>query len=182
MMFSMKMLRSIFSMSQEKLANKLNVSRSTIAMWEAEGSNPDKDHLLSMASLFGVSVDFLINTADNTERAVSDWPKDLDEDYENARDDQERRYMLLSYGVDKDHFGEYRRLFINSSGNTVKESNSYFPLSRIERDIIDTIRYYGGQPYIAKLVKLYYIADDNDKMVVQQVLSRYEDKISENVG
>lgn len=182
MMFSIKMLRSVFHMSQEKLANKLNVSRSTVAMWETEGSNPDRDHLLSMASIFGVSVDFLINAADKTERAVAKWKKDLSEDYENARDDQERRQLLLEYGVDEEHFSDYKRLFINSSCDPINASTSYIPLSKIERDIINTIRYYGAQPYIAKLVKLYYIAEDRDKELVQHLLSRYEEKISENVG
>ncbi len=55
-----KQLRTEAKMSQERLAAQLNVSRSTIAMWETGGSNPDKEMLAKMSKLFGVTVDYLL--------------------------------------------------------------------------------------------------------------------------
>lgn len=41
-----KQLRSKKGLSQEKLAEKLNVSRSAVAKWEADGGIPEIDNLL----------------------------------------------------------------------------------------------------------------------------------------
>lgn len=40
-----------------------------------------------------------------------DWHPSISEDYENARDDDERRHILLSAGYDKAHESEVKRLF-----------------------------------------------------------------------
>lgn len=55
-----KALRSRQGMSQVKLAELMRVSRSTIAMWETGGSEPDHCALLRLADIFGVSVDELL--------------------------------------------------------------------------------------------------------------------------
>ena len=39
------------------------------------------------------------------------WHEDMNEDYRNARDDDERRQILLSFGYDKAHEAEVYRLF-----------------------------------------------------------------------
>lgn len=40
-----------------------------------------------------------------------DWHESVAEDYENARDDDERRRILLAAGYDKAHESEVKRLF-----------------------------------------------------------------------
>lgn len=47
-------------MSQEKLAEKLNVSRHSISNWEREVSSPDMHSLVEMTELFGVSLNQLV--------------------------------------------------------------------------------------------------------------------------
>ncbi len=39
------------------------------------------------------------------------WHEDMNEDYRNAKDDNERRQILLSFGYDKAHEAEVYRLF-----------------------------------------------------------------------
>lgn len=51
------------------------------------------------------------------------WPDDLAEDYRNARSDDERRRMLLDWGVDDAHQQEARRLF-NSPETDVKPKDA----------------------------------------------------------
>lgn len=46
--------------SQQDLAKALNVSRSTVSMWETGASDPDTDSLQKIASYFSVSVDYLL--------------------------------------------------------------------------------------------------------------------------
>ena len=47
-------------MSQEELANRLNVSRQTVSKWEVGESTPDMEKLVAISDLFGVSLDELV--------------------------------------------------------------------------------------------------------------------------
>ena len=55
-----KQLRSDKGLSQEKLAEKLNVSRSAVAKWEADGGIPEIDNLIQLSSVLGISLDELV--------------------------------------------------------------------------------------------------------------------------
>lgn len=54
-------LRKQKSLSQEELAEKLNVTRQTISKWELGQSKPDMDKLLELSKLFNVGVEELTN-------------------------------------------------------------------------------------------------------------------------
>lgn len=47
-------------LSQEKLAQKLNVSRSTVAMWENNSNEPDHKTLIKIATILNISIDDLL--------------------------------------------------------------------------------------------------------------------------
>lgn len=53
-------LRQKSGWSQEMLAEKINVSRQTIAKWEKGLTRPDVDQIITLASLFQVTTDFLL--------------------------------------------------------------------------------------------------------------------------
>jgi transcriptional regulator with XRE-family HTH domain len=53
-------LRKISGMTQEQLAEKLNVSRQTISKWESGGSSPDLESIVKVSKLFHVSLDDLL--------------------------------------------------------------------------------------------------------------------------
>ncbi|MBP3603407.1 MAG: helix-turn-helix transcriptional regulator [Lachnospiraceae bacterium] len=55
------MLRKSRGMSQEELAEKLNVSRQAISRWEMGTAQPDVQNVLQISKLFGVTADYLIN-------------------------------------------------------------------------------------------------------------------------
>ena len=57
-----KKQREIKEISQRKLADLLGVSPSTIGMYEQNRRSPDKDMLLKLATIFNVSVDYLLGT------------------------------------------------------------------------------------------------------------------------
>ena len=59
-MMNLKDLRKEKGWTQDKLAKKMSVSRSTIAMWESGKSNPDNTDIVNLAKLLGVSVDILL--------------------------------------------------------------------------------------------------------------------------
>lgn len=54
-------LRKKEKMSQEQLANKLNISPSTVGMYETAKRQPDNEMVTKIANLFNVSTDYLLD-------------------------------------------------------------------------------------------------------------------------
>ncbi|MCL2217720.1 MAG: helix-turn-helix domain-containing protein [Defluviitaleaceae bacterium] len=63
-MHRLKELREQHRLNQEKLAIKLNVSQSTISAYEVGERTPDLETLKSIASLFDVSMDYLVGISE----------------------------------------------------------------------------------------------------------------------
>ena len=56
-----KKLRKDNNMTQEDLADKLNVSRQTISKWETNVGVPDIDNIKAICNLFNISTDELLD-------------------------------------------------------------------------------------------------------------------------
>ena len=54
--------RKLKNLSQEALAEQLEVSRQAISKWESDGAVPEVDKLIALGKLFGVSVGWLLGT------------------------------------------------------------------------------------------------------------------------
>lgn len=54
-------LRKSNGMSQENLAEKLDVSRQAISRWESGAAMPDANNILQLSKLFDVTTDYLLN-------------------------------------------------------------------------------------------------------------------------
>ena len=61
----LKELRKQNKMTQHTVAQKIGVSRSTVAMWETGQNEPDNQTLLELAMLFNCSVDYLLERTEN---------------------------------------------------------------------------------------------------------------------
>lgn len=59
--------RKRLGLSQEELAEKMNVSRQAVSKWESNQSIPEIEKILQLSSLFGVTTDYLLK--DETENA-----------------------------------------------------------------------------------------------------------------
>lgn len=68
-------LRKAREMTQEDLAEKIGVSRQSVAKWEAGDSLPDIDRCRSIAEIFGVSLDDLTNYEPEDNMGLSVPPK-----------------------------------------------------------------------------------------------------------
>lgn len=68
-MFSerLKRLRVEKGITQKELADRLHISRSTIAGYESLGKEPDGEKLCALADFFGVSVDYLLGVTNSRE-------------------------------------------------------------------------------------------------------------------
>ena len=53
-------LRKQKGLSQEEIANRLNVSRQTISKWEVGDSTPDMEKLIAISDMFQISLDELV--------------------------------------------------------------------------------------------------------------------------
>ncbi|MBE6053892.1 MAG: helix-turn-helix transcriptional regulator [Clostridium sartagoforme] len=57
---NLRKLRKENNLSQEKLAEKLNISRQAISKWESGKAYPDIDNLILLRDIFNVSLDELV--------------------------------------------------------------------------------------------------------------------------
>lgn len=75
-----KELRSKKKWTQAELAKKINVSQQTIGSWEVGRAEPSSDALSTLAKLFEVSVDYLLNGKEGYQKEWSnsfDKPNDM---------------------------------------------------------------------------------------------------------
>lgn len=56
----MKLLRKQYGFTQEQIAEKLGVSRQTIAKWERGECLPDIENVIALADIYEVTVDSLV--------------------------------------------------------------------------------------------------------------------------
>lgn len=59
-----KKLRLNSNMTMDILAQKLNVTKSRISMWENNGTVPREEVLIQLSKLYGVSIDYLLGNED----------------------------------------------------------------------------------------------------------------------
>ena len=72
-----KEARKQCGLSQEQLAEKMAVSRSAVAKWEANNGLPDVDNLKALAKLLNVSVDYLLDDGEVIDELVMREPYNL---------------------------------------------------------------------------------------------------------
>ena len=65
-------LRKSNGMSQEELAEKINVSRQSVSKWESAQSIPDLDRIIQLSQLFGVTTDYLLKDEMDVEQPAED--------------------------------------------------------------------------------------------------------------
>lgn len=80
----LKWLRNEAKLTQQELSNILEISRSTLAGYEAENKQPDYETLKIIADHFNVSIDYLLGRTDNpllSEKKKDETAKTLTDDF-----------------------------------------------------------------------------------------------------
>lgn len=72
-----KEARKQCGLSQEQLAEKMAVSRSAVAKWEANNGLPDVENLKALAQLLNVSVDYLLDDGEVIDEVAMREPYNL---------------------------------------------------------------------------------------------------------
>lgn len=94
---NLKSLRQSRGMTQEQLADFLNLSRSTIAGYEARNRQPGFEHLVIIAEFFQVTIDYLLRG------------------YEDELD-----ISIKENSLDQEVLQSYRKLTLESKQDTLK--------------------------------------------------------------
>lgn len=66
------MERKKLGLSQEQLADRLNVTRQSVSKWESGASVPELGKIIQLAEMFGVSVDYLVKDYLETDSLMRD--------------------------------------------------------------------------------------------------------------
>lgn len=87
-------LRKSKQLSQEEVANKLNVTRQTISKWETDQSMPDFDKIIPICELYGISADELLSGTKN-EKAENE----VQEQEENKTNELKKEKRAKGIGI-----------------------------------------------------------------------------------
>lgn len=87
-------LRKKSHLSQEALAQKMNVSRQAVSKWESNQSIPDIEKIVDLSELFGVSTDYLLkNGTPSFEVTNTSEDKKTKPNFATLKDEQIQRYL-----------------------------------------------------------------------------------------
>ncbi|MBY0756429.1 helix-turn-helix domain-containing protein [Clostridium sardiniense] len=96
------MLRKENGLSQEQLADILNISRQAISKWESGKAYPDIENLVQLRSIFKVTLDdLIINETLGEVKEIKDDTKVIEasiEDYEDYEDEHDFSSNLIIGG------------------------------------------------------------------------------------
>ena len=92
-----KEARKQCGLSQEQLAEKLAVSRSAVAKWEANNGLPDVDNLKALSSLLNVSIDYLLDNGEPIDSGVIREPYNLSDYGKGSKKKKKDRVIREKY-------------------------------------------------------------------------------------
>lgn len=134
----LKLIRKQYNLSQEGMAELLDVSRQAITKWENDMGLPSSEHLKKLSQTFNVSIDYLLN--DETDLPVLTLRQSLDKTkYKNK---------LTSYAeILKEYFPEpyeVYNLMRNKKMNTLEKVFDVVTAANysIMNDLSDLSPYY----------------------------------------
>ena len=116
----LKQIRIDAGLKQSELADKLNISTSTIGMYEQNRRNPDPETLKKIATYFDVSVDFLLEHISSEKVLSKKAEKDIAKKLDELRDTLESQSGLLFSGDAMDD--ETREFLLASLERTIRQS------------------------------------------------------------
>jgi transcriptional regulator with XRE-family HTH domain len=89
-------LRKLSGMTQEQLAEKLNVSRQSVSKWENGGAAPDLESVVKISRLFQVSLDDLLTEGEEGVTKENDGQITLADLVEINRHNRKMLLLLIS--------------------------------------------------------------------------------------
>lgn len=75
MAYNIKFFREQIGWTQEKLAEKLSISRYAVIRWETNKVSPDLESLIRLSDLFGVTIDHIVGNHSFREDLLKDFKR-----------------------------------------------------------------------------------------------------------
>lgn len=127
----LQILRKQNSMSQEKLGEKIGISRQAVAKWEVGESCPDIDKMIILSELFRISIDKLVKDNDD-ENCSNEYTKQL-----NFTNQKEIEFLCRAK----------KSTYAGKGGEVVSSRPNSHDLQYVENNLkyIDT--YLGGEKF-----------------------------------
>jgi transcriptional regulator with XRE-family HTH domain len=90
-------VRKRSGMTQNDLADRLNVSRQAVSRWEMGTAKPDFENLIAISDLFGISIDYLLKGREEEPQSVfrSEAGVDNPEAESNAHTLPQKLWLLV---------------------------------------------------------------------------------------
>lgn len=107
-------IRKMSGMTQEELAEKLNVSRQTISKWETGASSPDLENAINLCNIFQVSLDDFVRG----EQVIENQEKITLQDMMKINRRTQRMTIVLISGLSFLMIGVLAALFITALRST----------------------------------------------------------------
>ncbi len=132
-------MRKQSRMSQEKLSEKLNVSRQAVTKWETGGGIPDIENMIAISDLFNISIDELLSVEKN-EKTSSEYLYESMTEYDI---DQNKHFDMKLGGVSMVVISGYEgeKIRVKMASNTISDIRTAFKVkiddikSRIDVDV-----------------------------------------------
>ena len=120
----LKELRKQSGLSQEKLAEKLGVSRQAVTKWERDSGVPDIDNIMAISKLFDISMDELFSN-ERSEKKERDFLYESVTEYDI---DEPKRFDIKLGGAKELVFTGYNgeKIRIHLASNTLSNLQSDF--------------------------------------------------------
>lgn len=159
-------LRKKFEMTQEELAEKLNVSRQSVSKWEGSLSTPDLNKVIAMSKVFGVSTDYLLNDEIGKE--------DIE-----ASESSDEGWLSISLEQANVYLREYDKIAHIIALAVVIFICSVIPLIFFSSEIGQSLLAANMAEFLGLMVLIIGIASGVGMLIWNQMHTRAIDKISE---
>ncbi len=165
----LKLTRKARHMTQAQVAKHLNVVQNTYSGWENGKIRISDEAMRTLASLFGVTIDFLSGREYRMTVPVSAWRKDIQEAYYRATDNEREWlanvYGRLVYDVEADEpAGQNTALWNTDTGFFgANESADVGLLDYIDRELLSVCKKMTKKQKILLLSKAYDMIEDTQR-------------------
>ena len=85
-------------MSQEKLANELNISRQAVSRWETGEAVPDTEKVIQLSRIFHVTTDYLLLDIDEAPQSAAPAENNRETEQRAAEKQMKRQSMRMHFG------------------------------------------------------------------------------------
>lgn len=102
MEFSEKLLtlRKAKTLTQEELAEKLNVSRQSVSKWESGQAVPELDKIVAISTVFDVTTDYLLKSSEIDDLSVKTEMLEKQQEQMLAREQRQQKIReCVLYGI-----------------------------------------------------------------------------------